>query len=443
MELNDILYWLLELPNVSKVVFWDPVIPIPKVVESCFPNRVRLLGFDRGILWRLLSHREAKKFSDDYTEFTVSAQSTLYQYMSGCNVVEFRRVMRGLELSLPDHEPTTSGVYDYIRQQTGLAHMVSGGEVAGYTALREKLKRVVIFPTGLRRNARDEMELRRADALMPRGIILYGPPGTGKTEWAKWLAARLAAPLFIIHGPELKNKYVGETEAAIRRVFAQARRAAPSIILIDEIDAMTPSRSGNDSNFEASMVAQLLTEIDGLRREESVIVVGTTNRLDSVDAAFLRPGRFHRPIEVGYPADEDRRAILRHYSDAFGLELTDASIAYLVGETKASLDQQRRRELEQYRDAFMESSIPEGLRLNGGPEVERRVTRQLGIGDAIFFSGDHLRDLALWILGEWLHRKGPAGLPNRESFLAEAVRVARGEEAARPEEPSQDISPKW
>ena len=439
MELNDILYWLLEFPNVAKLVFWGPLFPVQKVVESAFPNRLQLQGFDRGILWRLLTHSEAKKFCADCEQFTVAAQSTLYQYVSGSNVVEVRRILRGLDPLLPAHAPDTSGVYDYIRRQTGLAPMVRGGEVAGYDSLREQLERVVIFPTGLRRQARNERELMRADALMPRGIILYGPPGSGKTEWAKWLASRLGTPLFIIHGPELKNKFVGETEAAIRRIFAQARRAAPSIILIDEIDAMTPSRSGNESNFEASMVAQLLTEMDGLRREESVIVVGTTNRLDSVDPAFLRPGRFHRPILVPYPGPDDRAAIIAHYDRMFDLGLTQGSIDYVARITGGFVDEQRRRELMQYRDAYIDSAVPPGLR-GSGPELERRISRQLGIADAPQFSGDHLRAICLWLLGEWLFRGEPEGLMNSPAFLDEAVAFARGGETA---EPVPELHPGW
>jgi len=445
-ELNDVIFWLAEFPSVVKLLFWDPVFPVPKLVGSLFPNRLSLQAFDRSVLWQLVTPSEAKKLSSDHAYFTVSAQSTLYQYVSGTNVVELRRILRGLnatsERIFMEHPSNLGHVYEYIRSQTGMAPIVRGGEVAGYEQLREQLEREVKFPIALRRQAKDEVELRQADALVPRGVILFGPPGTGKTEWAKWLAAQLDTPLFTIHGPELKNKYVGETEAAIRQMFSQARRAAPAMILIDEIDAMTPARAGSESNFEAGMVAQFLSEMDGLRREESVIVVGTTNRLEAVDEAFLRPGRFSIQIEVGYPEAEDRRHIIEYYKQQYLPELKPESIEMLVKATGESLDPNREKELRQYFDAYVNNQIQPDTRQAAGPELKRQLERQFGLDQAAAkFSGDHLRAICLYLLRESLYRD-PRPDVNDRGLLQQAVEAVRRRRNP-PGEPSAPVPLDW
>ncbi|AAV46886.1 cell division cycle protein 48 [Haloarcula marismortui ATCC 43049] len=144
----------------------------------------------------------------------------------------------------------------------------------------------------------------------PAGVLLYGPPGTGKTMLARAVASTSDANFIPVNGPELMNKYVGESERAVRRVFDQARSNAPSIVFFDEIDALGTTRSDdNDSGASARTVSQLLTELDGIEGREGVTVIATTNRRDRLDDALLRTGRFDRIVEVSLPDAADRAEI--------------------------------------------------------------------------------------------------------------------------------------
>jgi transitional endoplasmic reticulum ATPase len=144
----------------------------------------------------------------------------------------------------------------------------------------------------------------------PRGIILYGPPGSGKSHLARAVANEVDARLYYINGPDVIGTYTGETEANLRRMFNEAGHHSPSIIFIDELDAMAPKRGETGAHSDTRTVTQLLSLMDGLKRVDAVIVVATTNRLDAVDPAFRRPGRFDREIFVGPPDAAGRREIL-------------------------------------------------------------------------------------------------------------------------------------
>jgi transitional endoplasmic reticulum ATPase len=146
------------------------------------------------------------------------------------------------------------------------------------------------------------------------GILLYGPPGCGKTLIAKVLASESEANMFSINGPEIMNKYYGETEAKLRDIFKEAKDNSPSIIFIDEIDAIAPKREEAYGDVEKRVVAQLLALMDGLTDRGNVIVLGATNRPDSVDPALRRPGRFDREIEVSVPNIDGRLEILQIHS---------------------------------------------------------------------------------------------------------------------------------
>jgi transitional endoplasmic reticulum ATPase len=144
----------------------------------------------------------------------------------------------------------------------------------------------------------------------PKGVILYGPPGTGKTLIAKAIANETGAHFISINGPEIMSKFYGESEARLREVFQEAEQNAPSIVFIDELDAIAPKRGEVTGEVERRVVSQLLTLMDGLKSRGQVVVIGATNRIEAIDPALRRPGRFDREIRIGVPDRNGRREIL-------------------------------------------------------------------------------------------------------------------------------------
>ncbi|MGE5537550.1 MAG: CDC48 family AAA ATPase [Gemmatimonas sp.] len=144
----------------------------------------------------------------------------------------------------------------------------------------------------------------------PKGVLLYGPPGTGKTLLARAVANEAEASFFHIAGPEIMGAHVGESEQRLRDVFQEARQNAPSIVFIDEIDSIAPKRENVTGEVERRIVAQLLTLMDGLEPRQNIVVIAATNRIDAIDEALRRPGRFDREIVIGVPDQAGRREIL-------------------------------------------------------------------------------------------------------------------------------------
>ncbi len=144
----------------------------------------------------------------------------------------------------------------------------------------------------------------------PKGVLLHGPPGTGKTLLARIVASEAEAQFFLVNGPEVLGRMQGESEERLRQVFAQAKEQSPAIIFIDEIDSIAPKRDQVAGEAERRLVAQLLTLMDGLEPRQNVVVIGATNRVDALDEALRRPGRFDREIILGVPDATGRREIL-------------------------------------------------------------------------------------------------------------------------------------
>ncbi len=167
----------------------------------------------------------------------------------------------------------------------------------------------------------------------PKGIILYGPPGTGKTLIAKAVANESGANFLYIAGPEIMGKYYGESEERIRKLFEEAAEDAPSIIFIDEIDSIAPKRENVTGEVERRVVAQLLTMLDGLVERGQVVVIGATNRIDAIDPALRRPGRFDREIEIGVPDNNDRNEILQIHTRGMPLG-EEVDLEYLSNHTQ-------------------------------------------------------------------------------------------------------------
>ena len=154
----------------------------------------------------------------------------------------------------------------------------------------------------------------------PKGVLLHGPPGTGKTLLAKAVANESDANFYYVGGPEIVSKYVGESEERLRKIFKEAEENAPSIIFIDEIDGIAPKRESVFGEVEKRIVSQLLTLLDGLKARGEVIVIGATNRPDSLDPALRRPGRFDREIEIGVPDRTGRLEVLQIHTRNMPLE---------------------------------------------------------------------------------------------------------------------------
>ena len=155
---------------------------------------------------------------------------------------------------------------------------------------------------------------KRLGVEAPKGVLLHGPPGTGKTLLAKAVANETNANFYTIGGPEIMSKYHGESEERLRNVFQQAEKNAPSIIFIDEIDSIAPKRDEVSGEVERRIVAQLLSLMDGMSSRGKVVVIGATNRINAIDPALRRPGRFDREIELGVPDRNGRLEILQIHS---------------------------------------------------------------------------------------------------------------------------------
>ncbi len=176
-----------------------------------------------------------------------------------------------------------------------------------------------------------EMPLKDPDAFSrmgitpPRGILLYGPPGCGKTLLAKAVANESQANFISIKGPEVMSKWVGESEKAVRMIFKKAKQVSPSIVFLDEIDAIARARGfgSSDSGVTERVVNQILTSMDGLESMEGVVIMGATNRPDMVDPALLRAGRFDRLILIRAPDRDSRLEILKVHTRDMPLDGVD------------------------------------------------------------------------------------------------------------------------
>ena len=183
---------------------------------------------------------------------------------------------------------------------------VTWDDVGGLESLKEELREAIEWPI----KHKDAFDYVNVET--PKGILLHGPTGTGKTLIAKAVAKMTESNFISIKGPELLSKWVGESEKGVREIFRKARLAAPCIIFLDEVDALVPRRGGSsDSHVTENVVSQILTEIDGLEELHNVLIIGATNRLDIVDPAILRPGRFDRIIEVPLPDAKGRSNIFK------------------------------------------------------------------------------------------------------------------------------------
>ncbi|MBI3302821.1 MAG: CDC48 family AAA ATPase, partial [Deltaproteobacteria bacterium] len=183
---------------------------------------------------------------------------------------------------------------------------VRWGDVGGLQEIKQQLTEAVEWPL------KHAALFQRAGMRPPKGILLCGPPGTGKTLLVKALASEMEVNFISVKGPELLSKYIGESERGVREVFKKARQAAPTILFLDEIDALAPARGwGGDAHVTERVVSQILTEMDGIEELKGVLVVAATNRPDLIDPALRRPGRFDLLLELPLPDADSRLEILK------------------------------------------------------------------------------------------------------------------------------------
>jgi ATPases of the AAA+ class len=188
---------------------------------------------------------------------------------------------------------------------------VTWGDVGGLTETKERLRETIQWPLDYP-DVFEEMDIQSA-----KGVLMYGPPGTGKTMLAKAVANESESNFISVKGPELLDKYVGESEKGVRDIFKKARENAPTVVFFDEIDSIATERGGTsgDSGVSERVVSQLLTELDGLESLEDVVIIATTNRPDLIDAALLRPGRLDRHVHVPVPSETAREAIFEVHTE--------------------------------------------------------------------------------------------------------------------------------
>ncbi|MDR3473954.1 MAG: CDC48 family AAA ATPase [Devosia sp.] len=202
------------------------------------------------------------------------------------------------ESALAEVEPSA------LREVATEISSVRWEDVGGAEEVKELLTEVVLW------QLKHDSLFRQAGIRAPKGVILHGAPGTGKTLLAKALAGETEANFIAVKGPQLLSMWTGESERGVREVFRKARQATPCIIFFDEIDALAPRRGGAGNQVTERIVAQLLTELDGIEDLKGVVVLAATNRLDLLDPALLRPGRLEFLVELPMPNAAARRAIL-------------------------------------------------------------------------------------------------------------------------------------
>jgi len=238
-------------------------------------------------------------------------------------------VLEKMEVTMDDFTNAQRGIEpSAMREFFVEVPRVSWEDVGGLGGVKQQLRESVEWPL-----SQPEV-FKRLGIHAPRGILLYGPPGTGKTLLAKAVAHESAANFISIKGPEVMSKWVGESEKAVRELFKKAKQVSPSIVFLDELDAIAPRRGTySGSHVTESVVNQLLTSIDGLESMEGVIIIGATNRPDIIDPSLLRPGRFDRLIITPAPDIEAREEIFKIHTKDMPLA-SDVSLLDLSYQTE-------------------------------------------------------------------------------------------------------------
>lgn len=337
------------------LAFTDPSLDLPEVLSARFAVRLAITGVPQRVMVKDKERElgEVLVTTEEAAHFVGFEPGGLYKNVAGMNAIRLRHAIRyAVQEYAGSKQVPVHRLYEAIRAfkaQTSIKFEVPNvkfGDIGGYAEVKAELLQAI----GLMRGAMalPNEELRRE--LIPRGFLFYGPPGTGKTLFAKAIASSLEATIQIVSGPEVTDMYVGESERKLRELFAEARRNAPAVLVFDEFDSIAARRSGREdggSRAGNAIVAQILTEMDGFRPDVPMLVIGTTNRLDIIDDALLRPSRF-RPIGIDLPDETARLAIARVHAKHFGIDVSE-ELLRLIAATTNQLNGDEIRSL--FRDA--------------------------------------------------------------------------------------------
>jgi cell division protease FtsH len=327
-EAREVIPLLYENPELVWLGFKDPSFSVPPVIENLFPHRLSLLGIGRSRLRHLVTQKESRKFGRQFNPWA------LYKHVSGVNAVRLRKLLTALEGE--DYPDDPRRALRQLRQATlggtlEIPNIDLDRDIGGYVKVKRRLRAEILDVMAHKDRVTDPAEITRLEELIPKGMIFWGPPGTGKTLFAQAMASALGAAITVVSGPELKSRWVGESEEQIRHIFRRARQSAPAVIVFDELDSFASARGTyTGSGVEHSMVNQLLTEMDGFHREEMVFVVGTSNFAEILDPALLRPGRFEFQLYIPYPDADDRRDILQIYDHKMALHMMPEALEFAV-----------------------------------------------------------------------------------------------------------------
>ncbi|MEM3829977.1 MAG: CDC48 family AAA ATPase, partial [Conexivisphaerales archaeon] len=263
-----------------------------------------------------------------------AAMNAIRRNMDELNISEDERIPRSvlekLYLTMEDFREALRFVRPSAMREVLIERPnVRWEDIGGLNAVKQRLVEIIEWPL------KYPNAFKAAGISPPKGVLLFGPPGTGKTLLARAVASETESNFILVKGPEIFSKYVGESEKNIREVFDRAKRVAPSIIFLDEIDAIASNREASEENrVEAQVVNALLNELDGLEPLKNVIVLAATNRIELIDPAILRAGRFDEIIFVPPPSLEERKSILRVYLSKMPIANLDKIIDDLAARTE-------------------------------------------------------------------------------------------------------------
>jgi SpoVK/Ycf46/Vps4 family AAA+-type ATPase len=308
------------------LAFCDSSVPVKQLFQRRFAVPERLQGIPRLININgqncnpipYLITKDEKSLFKDFNEIE------LYKHTAGLNILQFRNAFKYIQSIYK--EPTKSeNIYQTLRifkQNTNSIEIdlprTKFDEIGGYAQVKEQIETAL----ALFQKEVSDIPAEHQKEVIPKGFIFHGPKGTGKTMFAKAIASRLNATLQVVSGPEVIEMWVGKSEENLRGIFATARRNAPYVIVFDEFDSIARQRSSVNTGYSSvanSLVAQLLTELDGFQSNEGVLVIGTTNKIHDIDPALTRPSRL-KPILIDNPDPEARKEVARIHAKHYKID---------------------------------------------------------------------------------------------------------------------------